>query len=152
MKIKSVLAMLAVAFVACLSSCATQRNDGNIPYEVAHNYFFHNDATIPSNPLCTTLEEFGKLYGVAAVMGKGGMPTRIDFSRQFVIGIVLPETNNETTIIPGKLTRNGDTMTMEYSVKIGEKGLSYTTQPMMLLVVDKKYEADKCVLRKNLQF
>lgn len=144
--------MLAVAFVACLTSCATQRNGGSVPYEEAHNYFFRNDATIPSNPVCTTSEEFGKLYGAAAVMGKGGMPTRIDFSRQFVIGIVLPETNDETTIIPGKLTRNGDTLTMEYSVKVGEKNRSYTTQPMMLLVVDKKYKADKCVLRKNLKF
>lgn len=152
MKLKKVLFLLTVALVAGLTSCATQRSGGGIPYEEAHNYFFRNDAKIPLNPVCTTQEEFGKLYGAAALMGKGGMPTKIDFDRQFVIGIVLPETNDETTIIPGRLTRSGDTLTMEYSVKIGERNLSYTTQPVMLLVVDKKYKAGKCVLRKTLQF
>lgn len=149
---KKVLFLMAVALVVGLTSCATQRGDGSIPYEEAHNYFFRNDAKIPANPICTTPEEFGKLYGAAAVMGKGGMPTKIDFDKQFVIGIVLPVTNDETTILPGRLTRSGDTLTMEYSVRIGEKNRSYSTQPMMLLVVDKKYKADKCVVRKNLQF
>lgn len=152
MRIKNVLAVIALTAVACLTSCATQRDGGSIPYKEARNYFFRNDVTIPTNPVCTTQEEFGKLYGAAAFMGKDGMPTRIDFSKQFVIGIVLPETSDETTIIPGKLTRNGDTLTMEYSVKIGEKNRSFTIQPMMLLVVDNKYKAGKCVLRKNLQF
>ena len=149
MKIKSSMVMLAVLVLTCLASCATQRGGSGIPYKEAHNYFFRNDSSIPSDPVCSTQADFDKLYGAAAFMGKDGQPTQIDFSRQFVIGIVLPETSDETTIVPGKLTRSGSTLTLEYSVKTGEKNRSYTIQPIKLLVVDNKYKAGNCVLLKK---
>lgn len=149
MKVKSSVVMLAVLVLACLASCATQRGGNGIPYKEAHNYFFRNDASIPSAPVCSTQADFDKLYGVAAFMGKDGQPTQIDFSRQFVIGIVLSETSDETTIIPGKLTRSGGTLTLQYSVQTGEKNRTYTILPIKLLVVDNKYKAGNCVLLKK---
>jgi hypothetical protein len=53
-------------------------------------------AAIPQNPVVTSQEAFDSLYHAAAVMGKDGAPTAIDFSKQFVIGVVLPLTNDHT--------------------------------------------------------
>lgn len=62
---------------------------------------------------------------------------------------MLPETSDETAIIPGKLTRVGGTLTLQYSVQTSETNRSYTMQPINLLVVDNKYKAGNCVLIKK---
>ena len=82
---------------------------------------------------------------MAAVMGKNGTPTPIDFKKQFAIAIVLPVTNVETKITMGRLEANEDNLTLYYQVTRG-KSLSHSMQPMSLIFVDKKYEKKNVVL------
>jgi len=58
-------------------------------------------------------------------MGSDGQPTPVDFARQFVIGIVLPLTNDYTEVVPGRLTREGDTLTLHYTLRMGERKDEY---------------------------
>lgn len=136
--------------VGLLAACTTHKNmtekEMTIDYKIAHNYFFYNDTEIPASPIVTTLQQFGNLYGAAAVMGKKGQPTPIDFDRQFVIGIVLPLTNDHTEIIPNKLTSDGKKLTMHYKVKVSRRNMSWSMRPMTLIVVDKKYLTKTCTL------
>lgn len=152
MKTSKLLSTIMIfAAVVLFASCAAQKNDGNgknVPYTVARNYFFASDV-IPDNPAVYTQADFDRLYNPAAFMGKDGQPTQIDFSRQFVIGVVLPVTEDETEIKLGKLTRSGDTLTLEYKVKVGERGRSFSIQPVELVIVDNKYKAEKVVLKKT---
>lgn len=128
-----------------LGSCSPS---GNVPYDTVRNYFFRNDATVPASPKISSQEQFDSLFGAAAFMGKDGQPTSIDFDRQFVIAVVLPETDIETTLEPLSLTRSGGELTFTYVKKEGGK-VSYTMRPVLLVAVDKAYETETVVLKCN---
>ena len=155
MKIK-IFMLMAVLAAATLTNCTSSQKrpvetvaesddeNGGIAFEVAENYFFKKGQEIPASAKITTAEEFGKLFGMATTMGKDGKPTEIDFNKQFVLAIVLPVTNLATEITPGGLEEQGDTLYYFYDVNVGE-ALSYSTQPISLIILDKKY-ADKEVV------
>lgn len=143
---------LLIICLAAVSSCATSRKaEGrNVAYKVANRYFFRNDATIPQDARITTKEQFESLFGMATVMGNDGQPTVIDFSKEFVIAVVLPETWNATELFPVSLRDSGSALTLNYRQTVGEKR-SYSIQPCMLIIVDKNYERRKVVLNAEMK-
>ena len=143
-----------ITLAACGNKQAVAPAEGDeasneVAFEVAKNYFFKNDQEIPASPKITTAEEFGKLFGMATTMGKDGKPTEIDFTKQFVLAIVLSVTNLATEITPNRLEKKGDTLFYFYDAKVGE-AQTYSTQPISLIILDKKY-ADKTVVMVNEQ-
>ena len=155
-KMKKILfvfaAMITLAACGNKQVVAPAEGDGasnEVAFEVAKNYFFKNGQEIPSSPKITTAEEFGKLFGMATTMGEDGKPTPIDFTKQFVLAIVLPVTNLGTEITPDRLEEKGDTLFYFYDAKVGE-AQSYSTQPISLVILDKKY-IDKEVVMINEQ-
>ena len=143
------IAML-LTVVACNNKPATAVENniekGEVPYEVAKNYFFKNDLDIlPASPKITSAEVFNKLFGMATTMGEDGQPTQIDFAKQFAVAIVLPVTDFATEINPVKLEVAGDSLLYTYQVKTGEKQ-SYSIQPISIIAIDKKYENKEVVL------
>ena len=143
-----------IVWTACGNKQADVPTEGNeasdkVAFEVAKNYFFKNDQEIPASPKITTAEEFGKLFGMATTIGEDGKPTEIDFTKQFVLAIVLPVTNLATEITPNRLEEKGDTLFYFYNAKVGE-AQSYSTQPISLIILDKKY-ADKQIVMVNEQ-
>ena len=139
-----------LAVVACTTKPteATVENNNaaeEVTFEVAKNHFFKNDQTIPASPKITTEEEFSKLFGMATTMGEDGKPTEIDFTKQFVLAIVLPVTDIATEITPVKLEAKGDSLFYTYDVKTGEKQ-SFTIQPVSIIILDKKYENNEVIL------
>ena len=151
-KITFILVML-LTIVACSEKqsapIGNETGSKDVPFEVARNYFFKNNSAIfPDNPQITTEEEFNKFFGMAATMGKKGKPTAIDFSKQFVIAVVLPVTDIETEINPVKVEEKGDSLLYSYEIKKGEKQ-SYSIQPVSIIILDKKYENKTIVLANN---
>lgn len=132
---------VAVMFCTFLCGCHTSKNtDKTIPYEVAERYFIRNDVNGLPPTTITSAKEYEKYFGMAAVMGTNGNPTEIDFSKNFVICIALDPTDIDTNLSVISLTNtNFDQLDLRYEIKRGEK-MSYTTQPLMLLIVDNKYE------------
>ena len=150
--------IFALAALITLAACANKQavvsdeggEEGNkVAFEVAKNYFFKNNQEIPASPKITTAEEFCRLFGMATTMGKDGKPTEINFTTQFVLAIVLPVTNLATEINPDRLEEMGDTLFYFYNAKVGE-AQSYSTQPISLIILDKKY-ADKTIVMVNEQ-
>lgn len=142
------LLMTVAATIVLFCSCATQRETTSISYIEGRNYFFLNGAKVPSNPLITSEDEFNSLFGAATTMGRDGQPTDIDFARQAVIAIVLPQTDRQTEIKLGRLVAYKDTLTLNYKVVTGEKQ-TYTVRPMAFVVVDKKYCKSTVKLEKQ---
>ena len=145
---RAILPVIAVMAILLLNACRSQKSMQtlqDIPYTVARHYFFHNDQQIPTEAKVSSQKRFEELYGCAAVMGKNGTPTPIDFKKQFAIGIVMPVTSMDTKITVGRLEANEDNLTLYYQVTRG-KSLSYSMQPMALIFVDKKYEKKNVVL------
>ena len=142
---KKVLLAFAVllGLVACTTNKATSAEksvvSSEVPFTVAEHYFFNKGQDIPANPKITSEELFKQLFGMATVMGENGKPTEIDFSKQFVLAVVLPVTDINTEINPVKVEEKGDTLFYHYDVKTGEKQ-SFSIQPLSIIILDKKYE------------
>jgi hypothetical protein len=140
-------ALLPVVLLAfpCLAACGHGGSGDGLPYKEAEHYFLRNDVDGRKVPAAiATRSDFDRCFGMAAVMG--GQPTPIDFDRQFVIAVVLPETNHSTTIHPDTLTDEGDALQLEYGVSVSPEENTWTSVPLCLLIVDKRYERGQVVL------
>ena len=122
--------------------------DDAVAFTVAQNYFFKNGQEIPADPKITTAEQFEQLFGMATVMGDKGKPTPIDFSQQFVIAIVLPVTDIATEIKPLKVWEKDGSLYYDFRIDRGEK-LSYNIRPISIIILDKKYENDKLIIKNQ---
>lgn len=133
--------------VGCTTNKPAEASAEYVPFEVAKNYFFKNNQTIPASPKITTAEAFDQFFGMAAFMGKDGQPTVIDFDKQFVLAIVLPVTDVATEIVPQKVEVKGDQLFYSYEVKTGEQQ-SFTIQPVSIIILDKQFENYKVLEQK----
>ena len=125
----------------CFAACNQKKE---VPFMEAHNYFVRNDVTEPVPAKIGSLDEFERYFGMAAFMGKNGQPTPIDFEKQFAIAVVLPETNHSTELHAESLTADGSKLIFIYSVDVASEENTWTQVPMLLILVDRKYERD-CV-------
>ena len=138
-------ALLTMA--ACNDKTATSvenKESGEVPFMVAKNYFYNHNVGIPGTKI-TTQEDFQKYFGMATTMGEEGKPTAIDFSKQFVVDVILPGSQWPLEINPLKVEANGDTLFYSYDIKVGQKQ-SYWSQYISVIVIDKEYERQEVVL------
>ncbi|MBO7467167.1 MAG: hypothetical protein J6T94_05760 [Bacteroidaceae bacterium] len=141
--------LITLAALLCLTACNSNKpasaESREVPFEIAHGYFFRNGQTPPTQPLIASEAEFSQLFGMAAFMGPNGTPTSIDFQKQCVLAIVLPITDVSTEIIPQKVEEAGRELRYTYEVKTGEKQ-TFSIQPVSIIVLDKKYASHKVEL------
>ena len=127
-----------------ISDCNDASNE--VAFEVAKNYFYKNNPKgLPACPKITSDEVFNALFGMATTMGENGKPTEIDFTKQFVLAVVLPATDVETEVNPIKVEERGDSLLYTFEVKKGEK-LTYSIKPLSIIILDKKYANKEVVL------
>ncbi len=136
---KKILLMAMLA--GCLAACQNKVED--VPYTLANHYFVKNTVTKVDHPKIDDEKTFNEFFGAAAVMGDGGTPTPIDFSKQYVVAIALDETDVATAIGNISVHKNTGSGQIEvnYKIKTGEKQ-SFTTRPIALLVIDKAQEGE----------
>jgi len=143
--------LFAFAALVLLAACANEQSsstpdDGReVAFEVAQNYFFNNGQDIPASPKITKAEDFEQLFGMATFAGDEGNPTAIDFTKQFVLAIILPVTDIDTEIIPIKVIEKGDSLFYTYKIRTGEQQ-SFSSQPLSIIILDKQYEDKKVIL------
>jgi hypothetical protein len=148
---KKLLFLVTIFSVMALSSKAqtTDSKNKKISYVVAKNYFVKNSAETLLQPQIESQEQFDAIFGMAAFQGENGKPTAIDFSKQFVIAIIKPETNISTTLNAISLTKNkSKKLEFTYSVKKGDEQ-QYTIVPSLIIIVEKKYFADVKLIEKK---
>ena len=130
------LAVLATAMLG-LSSCST--SEKTVGYKEAQRYFVRNDVTDFSPRIITSNEELDRYFGMATVMGEGGMPTPVNFDKENVVAIILPETNIDTEIKIGSIKKQDGKLVVRYKVITSGEARSYSTVPCQLVKVSKKY-------------
>ncbi len=139
-----------LAISVLMTSCESQKSNSENSTEqkeskkVAYNevklHFLKNTVN-PENLTTvkiTSQEEFDSLFGVAAVMGSE-KPTKVDFTKSFVLAVYEPSTDLKTTIKPVSLVENSSELVYTYSIKKGEKQ-SFTTTPSYVIVVDNQFD------------
>ena len=125
-----------------LLSCSSENE---IPFTQLNNYFFKNNVEFPSSPMIDSQADFEHYFGMATVMGKNGMPTPVDFDKEFVIAVVNPVTDNYTEMAPISLVNKNGTLVFTYRETVGDKQ-TYSIQPILLIKVDRTYKTDQVML------
>lgn len=137
---------IALIAIICLgfSTMADAQKTKKIPYKVANRYFVNNSVKdgLQAFPKITSEEEFNKLFGMAAVMGKNGTPTNIDFSKQYVIAIIDEITNKSVKLTAESLTQNKENITFTYEKQEGKDAGSAYFRHCLIIIVDKKYDGN----------
>ena len=110
--------------------------DSIVPYRLAENYFAASDS-LPT--VITSAKEQEKYLGMATSMGN--TPTTIDWSREFVIPIVLPSTDSSMEIIPVSLRNTSGGLTLTYRLKQGFSLHGAKMRPFVALIVSRDYLA-----------
>src|SRR5690625_2366782 len=141
-----------LSFVACQNTSKKEDNSNNkntsepksrtdseedekaVSYTLAEHYFVKNTVEEIENPVFTTEEEFEEVFGMATTMGEDGKPTPINFSEQYAIGVVLPETKTATELKPvGLVQDEDDQLTFTYKKEEGED-MEHTIRPMLIIL------------------
>ena len=133
----------ALAFASC-------RQGSDIPFEEVRNYFFRSDAELPENPVIDTSGQFDALFGAAALMGRDGRPTVVDFGKEFVIAVVNPVTDCRTELVPESLRKEDGELVFTYQETIGERQ-SWAMRPVLLVKVERVYKGEAVRLERRLQ-
>lgn len=122
--------------------CSAPADGQRIPFTEMRRYFVRNDVKGLPPVMIDTDSALNANFGMATVMGEGGRPTAVDFSREFCISVALPETDIYTEILPLSLSKDADgVLTFSYSVSRGKRQ-TYTMQPQILVKVARKYYGD----------
>lgn len=143
MKFKNLLlyTLLPLGFVY-LSGCMASKGEvvKDIPYKTVDNYFVRNDVEGTPPTTIKVSDEFERYFGMAATMGPGGRPTDVDFNKYYVICVALPPTDLDADLSVESLSEaRGGKLILRYVVRRGERR-SYSIRPLLLLMVDKRYE------------
>lgn len=139
---------LAIAFFASLTSGVsaqtTKSKEKKIPFKVANRYFVKNTVKdgVSFHPKITSQEEFEKLFGMAAIMGKDGLPTPIDFSKQYVIAVIDAVTNASVKLDAKSLVQKENEITLTYSRTEAKSQNSSFFRHCLIVIVDNKYKGE----------
>lgn len=132
-------AILAMLVSTTCHAIGHKDNSSIIKGVVMRNYFFNNNADMPTSPMITTKQEFDTYFSPAAFMGKNGLPTPVNFKKQTVVAIILPSTDRDVIIDSVRLSQAGaHRLQLSYVVKEGARR-SYSIQPIWLMAIGKQY-------------
>ena len=137
--------MLCAAGLLMLTQCSIPRkieaNAYPIDFTQLHNYYVVNSHKPKKieRKIINNEEEFRNIFGEAAVMGANGNPTPVNFKTQFVLAVILPETNRDVSVSPLQVLENGNVVIFDYRVEKGAKN-TYTMVPFTAIALDRPLE------------
>jgi len=126
-----------IFFISCAGKEEYKKKESiNISYEVAKGYFVKNTFSVqqPTPIILANQAALDRIMGMAATMGANGKPTNFDFSREYGIVFIYPETDSSVVLHPGILELQADTARLSVSIEPGVKQ-TYRIVPSLLLKV-----------------
>ena len=146
-KYVTIIVITAVALLCC--QCTTskelrqaQKGAKEVPFTVLNNYYVRNDVDCRKTQrlIIDNQRDFDVFFGPAALMG--GLPTDINWKKQFVVAILLPETNRPTMVTPLQVKQSPGNFIFKYEVNRGHK-TSYTLIPFAAVALDRPADAQQ---------
>ena len=142
-RVAIILSLTAVALLCC--QCApsqyqrAKKGAKSVPFTVLEHYYVRNDVDCSQiqRLILDNKEDFEAYFGEGAVMG--GMPTDINWKRQFVVAILLPATRKATMVTPLEVKQSPGNVILYYQVNTGRK-TSYTLVPFTAVAIDRSVE------------
>lgn len=143
-KLTIILSLTIVALFCC--QCATSKQyrqamkgAKSIPFKTLENYYVRNDVKHDQLQrfIFDNQQDFDAVFGPASLMG--GLPTDINWKRQFVVAVLLPETNRPTMVTPMDVKQSPGNIIFYYQVNRGRK-TSYTLVPFAAVALDRSVD------------
>ena len=142
-KVAIILSLAAVALLCC--QCApspyqlAKKGAKSVPFTELEHYYVRNDVDCRQTQrlILDNKEDFEAFFGEGAVTG--GMPTDINWKRQFVVAILLPVTRKTTMVTPLEVKQSPGNVILYYRVITGRK-TSYTMVPFTAVALDRSVE------------
>ena len=140
-KLTFILTLCAMVMLCC--QCTTskelrkaKKGAKSVHYEWLQNYYVRNDvaSSKPQHLVIDNEEDFNHYFGPAAIMG--GKPTDINWKKQFVIAILLPETNKPTMVTPMEVKQSPGNVIFRFQVNKGRK-TSYKLVPFAAVALNR---------------
>lgn len=139
-KLLSILMLAAVAMLGmqCSTVSKLEKEAYQVRYLPLNNYFVRNniEATKLQKLIITNETDFRSFFGEAAVMGRNGHPTPVNFKTEYVLAVILPETDRSTDVTVLDVLQNGNSVIFNYHVERGEKN-SYRLVPFAAVSLPK---------------
>ncbi|MBO6250158.1 MAG: hypothetical protein J6N71_02285 [Muribaculaceae bacterium] len=139
-KLLSIMMLAAVAMLGmqCSTVSKLEKEAYQVRYLPLNNYFVRNDieATKLQKLIITNETDFRSFFGEAAVMGRNGHPTPVNFKTEYVLAVILPETDRSTDVTVLDVLQNGNSVIFNYHVERGEKN-SYSLVPFAAVSLPK---------------
>ena len=146
-RITFIFALCAMVMLCC--QCTTskelrkaKKGAKSVKYEWLQNYYVRNDVECskPQHLVIDNEKDFNAYFGPAAIMG--GKPTDINWKKQFVIAILLPETNKPTMVTPMEVKQSPGNVIFWFQVNKGRK-TSYTLVPFAAVALNKPSDSQQ---------
>lgn len=143
-KLFIILSLATVALLCC--QCTTskelrkaQKGAKSVPFTVLQNYYVRNDVPVDKTQhlVLDNQQDFEAFFGAAALMG--GMPTDINWKKQYVIAIVLPETSRITNFIPKDVKQSPGNVIYYYQLNRGHN-TSYRQVPFSAIALNRSVD------------
>lgn len=140
-KFFTIMAVIAVALLCC--QCTTskelrqaKKGAKDVPFTVLENYYVRSNMNYDKaqHLVIDNQRDFDACFGAAAVMG--GLPTDINWKKQFVIAVLLPVTNRATIVAPLGVKQSPGNVIFKYQVNRGSK-TSYTMVPFAAVALNR---------------
>jgi hypothetical protein len=131
------IATSIILFISCAVSEENKMKESvKLNYEVAKGYFVKNTFSVqqPTPIILANKATLDSIMGMAATMGANGKPTDFDFSREYGIVFIYPETDSSVALHPGILELQANTVKLLVRIEPGVKQ-TYRMVPMLLLKV-----------------
>jgi len=131
------IATSIILFISCAVSEENKMKESvKLNYEVAKGYFVKNTFSVqqPTPIILANKATLDSIMGMAATMGANGKPTDFDFSREYGIVFIYPETDSSVILHPGILELKANSAKLSVRIDLGVKQ-TYRMVPMLLLKV-----------------
>ena len=140
-KLTIILSLTVMALFCCQCATSSQYRQAkkgakSIQFQTLENYYVRNDVKHDKlqRYIFDNQEDFDAVFGPAPLMG--GLPTDINWKRQYVVAVLLPETNRPTMVTPMEVKQSPGNIIFYYQVNRGRK-TSYTLVPFAAVALDR---------------
>lgn len=128
--------VISMLSISCVTSSKPEKQSTSMEIIKAKGYFVKNTITVtdPTGIVFQNQQQLDSIMGMAATMGVNGRPTIFDFSKEYGVACIFPETDSSRVLeLLGYTVTNGKGI-LSVKVITGAKQ-TYSVVPALLIKV-----------------
>ncbi|MBU3744190.1 MAG: hypothetical protein FGM61_06510 [Sediminibacterium sp.] len=128
--------LISMVSISCVTSSMPEKQSVPMEFTIAKGYFVKNTIIVnePLGIVIKNQQELDSIMGFAATMGVNGKPTSFDFTKDYGVACIFPETDSSRVLEVMDYTVTEDKGRLSIKVKTGEKQ-TYSIVPTILIKV-----------------